>query len=409
MNQKLCGGISAVLLTTAFSTSLSCHAQQLQAVQQNSEANYATSMTPVSSESQAQPLEAVKVGEYQSSNANVLSEQTIAKVQSYQLRGSRAATLYVRDIPVLTFIGKSSVNRSEIKVGEVGEGKNPPRVINSAPQDPSNPVGRMNAEADPVWRATMVAAKLNQLSREAVDANNITLNWVASNQPARSGLSQKNASSRAMITASGQASPAIGRSSLINRTTPNQSSWREGDRYLIKVNGEDLVEINSHTRLPDTTNNLAEDALQATNRLRRLMGNAPPLSDIIGKPKPIQTALLPLPQVPLVRVQFNLKGWASWYGPGFHGNRSASGEVYNQNAFTAAHRSLPFGTQVRVTNLSNGLSVIVRINDRGPYVRGRIIDLSAAAARMLGMTYSGVAPVSLNVVDRASSVAIDDQ
>ena len=92
-------------------------------------------------------------------------------------------------------------------------------------------------------------------------------------------------------------------------------------------------------------------------------------------------------------------GMASWYGPGFHGNRSASGEVFNQNALTAAHRTLPFGTQVRVTNLNTGQSVIVRINDRGPFSGGRIIDLSRGAASEIGMVSSGVAQVRVEVLE----------
>lgn len=83
-------------------------------------------------------------------------------------------------------------------------------------------------------------------------------------------------------------------------------------------------------------------------------------------------------------------GVASWYGPGFNGNRTASGERFNQNALTAAHRSLPFGTKVRVVNPKNGRSVVVRINDRGPYFGGRIIDLSKEAMRQLGGLNSGV-------------------
>lgn len=86
-------------------------------------------------------------------------------------------------------------------------------------------------------------------------------------------------------------------------------------------------------------------------------------------------------------------GKASWYGPGFHGRRTASGETFNQNALTAAHRSLPFGTQVRVVNEQTGRSVVVRINDRGPHVRGRIIDLSRASAQAIGV--SGAAAVRL--------------
>ena len=100
-----------------------------------------------------------------------------------------------------------------------------------------------------------------------------------------------------------------------------------------------------------------------------------------------------------------MTGLASWYGPGFHGNQSASGEVFNQNALTAAHRSLPFGTMVRVTNLDNGRSVVVRINDRGPYSGGRVIDLSAGAAQMVGMMQTGVAPVQLDVIDGQSATS----
>jgi rare lipoprotein A len=89
------------------------------------------------------------------------------------------------------------------------------------------------------------------------------------------------------------------------------------------------------------------------------------------------------------------RGAASWYGPGFHGRRTASGEAFNANAMTAAHRTLPFGTRVRVVNERTGRSVVVRINDRGPYAHGRIIDLAAAPARLLGV--KGTSYVSLHV------------
>jgi rare lipoprotein A (peptidoglycan hydrolase) len=89
---------------------------------------------------------------------------------------------------------------------------------------------------------------------------------------------------------------------------------------------------------------------------------------------------------------------ASWYGPGFYGNRTANGEIYTGGGMTAAHKYLPFGTKVRVTNHNNGRSVVVRINDRGPYVGGRVIDLSHSAARVLGVVGSGTAPVSLQVL-----------
>lgn len=91
-------------------------------------------------------------------------------------------------------------------------------------------------------------------------------------------------------------------------------------------------------------------------------------------------------------------GVASWYGPGFHGRLTANGERFNQHALTAAHRTLPFGTEVRVTNTANGRSVIVRINDRGPFSGSRVIDLSRAAAEAVGMIQAGVTPVTIEIV-----------
>jgi rare lipoprotein A len=88
-------------------------------------------------------------------------------------------------------------------------------------------------------------------------------------------------------------------------------------------------------------------------------------------------------------------GKASWYGPGFHGNPTASGETYDMNELTAAHRTLPLGTRVLVRNQDNGRSVVVRINDRGPFVDGREIDLSYAAARQIGMVNPGLASVEV--------------
>jgi len=92
-------------------------------------------------------------------------------------------------------------------------------------------------------------------------------------------------------------------------------------------------------------------------------------------------------------------GMASWYGPGFHGKRTANGEVYNQHALTAAHRTLPLGTKALVTNVETGKSVEVRINDRGPYKYGRVIDLSYAAARRIGVCTVGTAPVQVTVLN----------
>lgn len=97
--------------------------------------------------------------------------------------------------------------------------------------------------------------------------------------------------------------------------------------------------------------------------------------------------------------RYNAEGQASYYGAKHQGQRTASGERFDQQQLTAAHRSLPFGTRVRVTNLNNDKSVIVRINDRGPYARSRIIDLSRQAAQQLDMLRSGVAPVRVVSLD----------
>lgn len=91
-------------------------------------------------------------------------------------------------------------------------------------------------------------------------------------------------------------------------------------------------------------------------------------------------------------------GIASWYGPGFHANKTASGERYDQNELTAAHRTLQMPSLVRVTNLDNGRSVVVRVNDRGPFARGRILDVSAKAAELLGMVRTGTARVKLELL-----------
>ncbi len=92
------------------------------------------------------------------------------------------------------------------------------------------------------------------------------------------------------------------------------------------------------------------------------------------------------------------QGPVSWYGPGFHGRRTANGEIFDTHELTMAHRSLDFGSQVRVTNLENGRSVVVRVNDRGPYVRGRVADLSHAAARELGFVDDGVVKARIELL-----------
>jgi rare lipoprotein A len=113
----------------------------------------------------------------------------------------------------------------------------------------------------------------------------------------------------------------------------------------------------------------------------------PPIAKVPSAPETEQA-----PPAPLQPTMMET-GLASWYGPKFHGKLTASGEVFNQEKFTAAHQTLPWGSRVKVTNLANGKSVDVRINDRGPFGKGRIIDVSRAAARALGMVGQGIITV----------------
>lgn len=170
--------------------------------------------------------------------------------------------------------------------------------------------------------------------------------------------------------------------------------WDEElEEYAITLAGEQLVLINEATRYANTTGQLGADALQATNRLRNLLGATEDLTEVEGAPEP-----------EVVAVQSNwgvastFTGRASWYGPGFHGRHTASGEVFNRNGMTAAHRTLPFGTRVRVTNVNNNRQVIVRINDRGPFSHGRVLDLSEGAAREIGLHLAGVGTVRVEVL-----------
>jgi rare lipoprotein A len=107
------------------------------------------------------------------------------------------------------------------------------------------------------------------------------------------------------------------------------------------------------------------------------------------------------PVSPAQLTVFRQVGEASWYGPTFHGKTTANGERYNMLEMTAAHQTLPFNTLVRVTNLQNGFSAVVRINDRGPFLKGRILDLSYTAARALGANGPGVIRVRIEVVGKA--------
>lgn len=112
---------------------------------------------------------------------------------------------------------------------------------------------------------------------------------------------------------------------------------------------------------------------------------------------------------PEIQVGTAQMGVASWYGPGFHGRKTSSGEIYNMHELTAAHRTLPMDTLVQVTNASNGEKIVVRINDRGPYIGKRVIDLSLAAAQALDMDHKGVGDVEITVLCENTTPVIPGQ
>ncbi|MFM2062235.1 MAG: hypothetical protein RLZZ507_1905 [Cyanobacteriota bacterium] len=326
----------------------------------------------------------VKVGEYQSPTQETSLDAVNTQIHPHSIEGRQAATLYIRNIPVLTFLGSAPVKSAETKVGTIGNSEgvksstlaasNSAKVASvGSGIDVSKSPSSIIAD-DPVQRAGLLASKINQLIRENADASQITVSWKT-----------------------GEKSPVNH-----NKAQDKGSSVQQQlDRYTIKINGKELVEINAATQLADSTRNPAQDALQATNRLRRLIGNASPISEIANLPANTTISMPKLPQqVAIGGIKLNFKGIASWYGYDWAGRKTANGERYNPEGMTAAHRSLPMGTKVRVTNTRNGQSVVVRINDRGPYIGGRIIDLSLGAARMLGMINSGVAPVRIDVLGR---------
>lgn len=123
-----------------------------------------------------------------------------------------------------------------------------------------------------------------------------------------------------------------------------------------------------------------------------------PSAHVGGSPSAAAKAKRDGPSGILPGIGYTEEGNASWYGIPFHGRHASNGEVYDMHKLTAAHRTLPFNTQVRVTNLINGKSTIVRITDRGPFVEGRIIDLSMAAAREIDSLGAGVVPVRIEVL-----------
>lgn len=338
MNQRLFRGLAAVAMVSAIGFPFEGRAEPAEpstvSVQGNEAPEAHTGeQRPIGNNVPTLQAEQLMPAFSTGNQRHVLSE--MVQVMSHVLNDVPAATVYVKDIPVLTFLGEDS----QVLSDETASDKSSEVLESAASLTP------------PMERAVNVADRLDKFHQSLGKAEEILVRWET-----------------------------------------------EQEAFVILLADAQLVSIDGRAVLPDTTDDLAEDALQATNRLRRLLGGAEPLSEIAGRPKPE-----PAPPVPARsnwEVSSVFTGRASWYGPGFHGRRTANGERFNQNAMTAAHRTLPFGTRIRVTNLRNNRQVIVRVNDRGPFTGGRILDLSAGAARAIGLKSAGVGPVRIEVLSR---------
>ena len=361
--------LSTSVVALAIVSSLASHSAQAQTGSQTevSATNVSTSLSNSSN--------SLKVGETRSQALIRTKDDSIARIHTHKLNGKNAATVYVRGIPVVTYIeseesaksvsennaSDTSKTKSEIK-GETKKNSESLKLTTSttnlAPSNSDSPAKSADdssenllTSANPVERATAAAALINQLNRDGLDANKII--------------------------------PA----------------WKNGN-YVIKLGDRAMLKFDQQAVFPESLQNQTQDVLESANLLRRLLGGANPVLEVVNAPRPKVAARSTSTPALNNRIVGVMSGMASWYGPGFDGNYSASGEIFNASELTAAHPSLPFGTLVRVVNMDNNQSVVVRINDRGPYAHGRVIDISTAAANVIGLISSGVAPVRLEILSK---------
>lgn len=319
---------------------------------------------------------------------------SITELYEYEIEGRDAVTLYVRDIPIATFVDVENTGAKRAQAGD-----------RSAAAPVSTAVSGAESSED-----LTAAAGLSDQPQACADVVRPTT--TEPNSPTQ-GLGTIGTSCAA--TASPVRERAIAAAERINEfhragnsASEIQLQWDgQNTQYQVLADNTPLLVVDAGVQGPEPAPTLSDDALQVTNRLRRQIGNAPPLvyegqrrtrATVFGGSAVDNLGGEALGAGTTVAVRSVAEGYASWYGPGFHGRRTASGEVFNQNAMTAAHRTLPFGTRVRVINLNNGQSTVVRITDRGPFIHNRIVDLSAGAARAVGLYSAGVGRVRLEIL-----------
>ena len=358
--------LSTSVVALAIVSSLASHSAQAQQSSQSEPKAINAASTSLSN--------SLKVGETRSQSLVRTKDDAIATIHTHKLNGKNAATVYVRGIPVVTYIEseesakptsdnaqKDSLSGSKTK-SETKKNSESSKLastnIKLGSSDSNNSAKSANdssesllASSDPIERATAAAALINQLNRDGLDPNKIIPNWKNGN-------------------------------------------------YVIDLGDRATLKFDKQAVFPESLQDQTQDVLESANLLRRLLGGANPLSEVSNSPKPKFAGNPSFRPALNSRIVGVMSGMASWYGPGFDGNYSASGEIFNARDLTAAHPSLPFGTLVRVVNMDNGQSVVVRINDRGPYAHGRVIDISTAAANVIGLIASGVAPVRLEVLSK---------
>ena len=351
MNYKLLGStVATILIATsgaAMADTTEATETQSAEVRELSSLNESTASTP---EENSEEIVAAP-----DSSSEKRPSRAITSLYSHIEDDTPAATLYVHRLPIVTFLGtppeESEVSASA-SLGDPNKSLGAEFGVVTPAQIRAGLISSVvESETDPLWRATLAAEKIDRLSVE--EAAQITATWNA-----------------------------------------------ERKTYVIHAGETELFTVDDQTVLLNSSKNWERDTLRVVNELRRLAGEAAPLTLGDMETRPRSLAYVAPRNYRNYSVRSEQRGIASWYGGYFHGRRSASGEIYNQNAMTAAHKTLPFGTRVRVTNLNNGRSAIVRINDRGPFIRGRIIDLSRAAAGSIGMLGSGIAPVKVEVLGR---------
>ena len=374
--------------TSANSLSLDSRAKVSTDAARNSQ--NASANTPVN----APASTPIKIGETRSQSLTRTQNDAIARIHAHQVNGKNAATVYVRGIPVVTYIESENTSSDSAN-----------NAATSQPKESQKSEVKSREKSSLDGQTTKIASNDGKKNSSAVKLpSNNSDSSDNSEESVSESLQERIDSFDYLLTSPNPVERATAAAALINQLKRDGidastiiPAWKNGD-YVIKFGDRAMLKFDKQALFSDSLQNQTQDVLESANLLRRLLGGAAPVAEVLNAPKPQLAARAIFSPSINSRVVGVMSGMASWYGPGFDGNYSASGEVFNARELTAAHPSLPFGTMVRVVNMDNGQSVVVRINDRGPYAHGRVIDISEAAAGVIGLISSGVAPVKIEVL-----------